>query len=320
MSRTPAHSAGVRRSRGGRLTARLQTHSDTAADSLRRLRSNPLNSLMTIAVIGIALLLPTLLMLGINNLSQLGGELRSVTQISAYLAEGTSDDEALQVSEDLLHDDRIESVHYISPSQAAEEFARYSGFGDVLASLPDNPLPATLQIQPAVTDPAALAELVVMLETLPGMTLVQLDLDWVQRLDAMLQLAQRVTYGMVAILALAVLFIVGNTIRLAIANRRAEILVVKLVGATDGFVARPFLYTGFWYGLLGGVFALLLVMLLMLLLGGPLDRLLGLYDSSFHLQGPGLNGAVLLLGGSAALGWLGALISVRQHLSAIQPR
>lgn len=322
MSRSPASGKrrSVQESRGGRFTARLQTHGDTAADSLRRLRSNPLNSLMTIAVIGIALLLPTVLMLGINNLGQLGGELRSVAQISAYFAGTTSDDEALQVSEDLLHDSRIEAVIYISPSQAAEEFARYSGFGDVLAGLPDNPLPPTLQIQPAVTDPQTLADLVAMLESQPGMALVQLDMDWVQRLDAILQLAQRVTYGMVVILALAVLFIVGNTIRLAIANRRAEIQVVKLVGATDGFVARPFLYTGFWYGLLGGLFALLLVLVLMLLLTGPLDRLLGLYDSSFQLQGPGLNGATLLLAGSAALGWLGALISVRQHLTAIQPR
>jgi len=315
--RRSRRTAGVRPSSGGRVSARMLTHQSTARDSLQRLLINPLHSLMTIMVIGIALLLPSLLMLSVGNLSQLGGELQGSARISIYLHENTNEDMAFELSERLLTDERVNTVRVMLPQQAAEEFTRMSGLGDILSTLPANPLPTTLEIQPGTTDPALLRALQQELEAHERVDVVQLDLDWVQRLDSMLALSQRAAYGLIVILALAVLFIVGNTIRLAIANRRAEILVMKLVGATDGFVSRPFLYTGFWYGLLGGLAAWLLLVLLMVLLSGPVDRLLFLYDSSFVLQGPGLAGSAVLLGGSALLGWLGALLSVRQHLRDI---
>ncbi len=315
----PRPTTGVRPSSGGRVSARLLTHQGTARDSLQRLLVNPLQSLMTVMVIGIALLLPSLLILSVSNLSQLGGDLQGTARISVYFHEQTSEEGARELSEHLLADERISSVTLMLPDQAADEFAHLSGLGDILSSLPENPLPTTLTIQPASTDPELLRALAQELAGHEPVDVVQLDLDWVQRLNSMLALGQRAAYGLIVILALAVLFIVGNTIRLAIANRRAEILVMKLVGATNGFVSRPFLYTGFWYGLLGGIAAWLLVLLLMALLSGPVDRLLALYDSTFVLHGPGLAGTAGLLGGSALLGWLGALVSVRQHLRDIEP-
>jgi cell division transport system permease protein len=158
------------------------------------------------------------------------------------------------------------------------------------------------------------------LNALAGVESAQLDLAWIARLQRFLDLAQRMSTALMLILALAVLFVVGNTIRLAIEGRRAEIVVVKLVGGTDSYVARPFLYTGFWYGLGGGLLAWLLLSLIMLALSGPLDALLALYGNQHSVHGLSLLPGLILLAGSALLGWLGAWISVRQHLSAIEPR
>jgi len=312
-------STAARPSRGGRLRTHLATHRQAAVDSLRRLLGQPLASLMTASVIGIALLLPALLLIAIHNLSQFGGDLRQVAQLSAYLQDGVEESQARALQQQLQADPRIHDVDYISPTQAAREFAEVSGFGDVLAMLPENPLPGVLLLQPSQADSDTLRQLQSALEAEPQVALVQLDLLWVQRLDSLLQLAQRVAAALLAVLALAVLFTVGNTIRLAIANRTAEIRVVKLVGGTDSFVARPFLYTGLWFGLAGGALAWLLLSLLLWLLSAPLDRLLTLYDSDFILQAPTLPAIAALLAGSALLGWLGARLSVHQYLRQIEP-
>lgn len=316
---TPARRAATP-SRGGRLGTRLYAHRQAASDSLRRLLAQPLSSLMTASVMGIALLLPALLLVAIHNLSQLGGGLREVAQMTAYLQEGVSEAGALELQQHWQEDSRIAAISYISPAQAASEFASFSGFGDVLATLPDNPLPGALLIQPEHTDGPVLQQLQAELEAEPDIELVQLDLLWVQRLDTLLVLAQRVTLALLAVLSLAVLFTVGNTIRLAIANRSAEIRVMKLVGGTDSFVARPFLYTGLWFGLAGGALAWLLLSLLLWSLRAPLDQLLALYQSDFLLQLPTPGLIALLLGSSASLGWLGARLSVHQHLRQIEPR
>jgi len=158
------------------------------------------------------------------------------------------------------------------------------------------------------------------LQALPEVEFAQLDLLWLQRLQGLTGIIERAVAALIIILSVAVLFVVGNTIRMAIESRRAEILVVKLVGGSNSFVARPFLYTGFWYGLLGGLFAWLSLLSLLLLFAEPLNSLLDLYGSDFVLQGPGILPAVVLLSGGALLGWLGALLSVMQYLAAIEPR
>src|SRR5690606_15668778 len=226
--------------------------------------------------------------------------------------------ESSALRERLLSRRDIAAVEYISPAQGAEEFARYSGLGDVLALLEDNPLPGVLLVTPAdsgAQSPTLLGELAGM----DGVSLAQLDLQWIERLRLLLETAGRVSTALMLVFALAVLLVIGNTIRLAIESRRAEIVVVKLVGGTDGYVARPFLYTGMWYGLAGGLLAWIALTVVLWALSTLVQGLLALYESQHQLRGLGLAGTALLLGGSGLLGWLGAFISVRQHLAKIEP-
>ena len=304
----------------GRLKSLWQSHRAVALQSIRKLIGEPAASAMTIAVIGIALLLPTTLFVAMNNLQILSEGVSESSRITLYLADSFSEAEGRNLSEQLLARPDIGTGAYISSAQAAEEFREYSGLGDVLSELDENPLPAVIVLSPQDIDEASGAALLAELNALAGVESAQLDLAWIARLQRFLDLAQRMSTALMLILALAVLLVVGNTIRLAIEGRRAEILVVKLVGGTDSYVARPFLYTGFWYGLGGGLLAWLLLSLIMLALSGPLDALLALYGNQHSVHGLSLLPGLILLAGSALLGWLGAWISVRQHLSAIEPR
>ncbi len=322
MSKRKAPS-GARQSKASsadKLKSLWQSHLAIALQSIRKLRSEPAASAMTIAVIGIALLLPTTLFVAMNNLQILSAGVSESSRITIYLDDTLSEAQGSSLSEQLLSRPDISAGEYISPAQAAEEFREFSGLGDVLDALEENPLPAVIVLTPRNVDEDSGAALLNELNGLPGVESVQLDLEWIARLQRFLELAQRMSTALMLVLSLAVLFVVGNTIRLAIEGRRAEIVVVKLVGGTDSYVARPFLYTGFWYGLGGGLLAWLLLALIMRALSGPLAALLALYDNQHSMHGLTLLPGLLLLSGSALLGWLGAWISVRQHLSAIEPR
>ncbi len=307
------------RERQPRRQSRAAIHLATARQSLARLLQSPSTALMTLAVSGIALLLPATLKLALDNVRALAGDLDRATRINVYLEPAPGQERLSELTDSLTSRDDVAAVEHISPEQAAQSLAAESGLGDVLDSLPDNPLPATLIVQPATTDYAAIRALGEHLGTLSGVTTVQLDLQWLRRLDSFLQLVQRAATALAVIVAAAVLFIIGNTIRLAVTNRRSEIRVAKLVGATDAFVARPFLYTGVWYGLGGGLLAWLLLNVITAVMQGPVQRLLALYDSQQALIRPDAAMLVMLAGGGAALGWLGALISLRQHLGEIEP-
>lgn len=309
-----------KRTARGTLQSHWQQHLQTAKDSLARLRGQPTSSLMTIAVIGIALLLPSALFVTMNNLNALSSGVTSASKITLYLQSDSSDEEAIRVSEQILSREDVLQTLYISPSQAALEFSAYSGLGDVIDALDENPLPGAIVVTPATLDAEAAALLTDELGAISIVSSTQIDLQWVERLQRFLQLAQRASTGLMVILALAVLFIVGNTIRLAIEGRRAEIVVVKLVGGTNRYVARPFLYAGAYYGFAGSLLACLLLNLIMWAIRGPAMALLALYDSDFQLKVLGIGSTLLLLALGTALGWLGALISVRQHLSAIEPK
>lgn len=304
----------------GTLRSLWQSHSLIARQSVEKLLKTPAATAMTVAVIGIALLLPAGLFVAMDNLRTLSGGFSSFTQVTLYLHDEVSQIEGEALRERLLTHDDISDSQYISPTQAAEEFRTYSGLGDVISQLEENPLPAVIVLTPANIDDDNGALLLEELSALPEVESAQLDLQWIERLQRFLQLAERAATALMLIFSLAVLFVVGNTIRLAIESRRAEIVVVKLVGGTDGYVARPFLYTGTWYGLAGGMLAWLLLGLIMLTLRGPATQLLALYDSQYSIRGLTPLSGLALLGGSALLGWLGAWISVRQHLAAIEPR
>jgi len=299
----------------------LLRHAQVAIDSLGRLYRNGLASLMTAAVIGIALAMPSGLYLLLDNLHQLSGTWDGQASLSVFLDREIDNDRAGRLAEDLTAWPEIEAVQLVTPQQALQEFAGHSGFADVLGLLDDNPLPAVLVVRPAAgqNSPDAAKALQVRVAALPETDMAQLDLEWVQRLSAILEIARRGILMISVLLALAVLLVIGNTIRLEIQNRREEILVAKLIGATNAFVRRPFLYSGVCYGIFGALLAWLLVETGFWLLSGPVGKLAGLYQSDFKLATLPVTLLCLLLLGGIILGLLGSWLAVGRHVSAIEP-
>ncbi len=294
-------------------------HQAVAVDSLDRLLKEPGSSLLTWAVIGIALSLPLCLLLVLLNFRQFSSGLDEAGNISLYMNLGLDDQALASVTDNVNTLASVAATRLISASQALGEFETLSGFGDILEDLDENPLPAVIEVTPVSQDPDSIRLLARELESFSGVDTVQVDLEWVRRLDSMLDLAQRFTLGLALLLCLGVVLAVGNTVRLAIENRRDEILVVKLVGGTDAYVSRPFLYTGLWFGVGGGLIALVLVLLTLLLLSGPVGRLVTLYDSDFSLVGLSISEVLLILVVAGGLGLAGAWLSVLRHLRQIEP-
>jgi cell division transport system permease protein len=216
----------------------------------------------------------------------------------------------------------VDEVTLIEADKALAEFRRSSGFGDALDALKDNPLPHALVVRPDAEyrQAAQVEALTAELRKIDGVDIVQLDTEWVSRFNAILDVIRRGVLLAAGLFALGILVIVGNTIRLDIENRRDEIEVTKLVGGSDAFVRRPFLYNGVWYGLAGGIVAGAIVAIVVAVLSGPVQRIAGLYGSQFELQGVGLPGWAALLLGGAALGWLGSFIVATRELREIEPK
>lgn len=289
--------------------------------SLGRLSRHPLATLMTSAVIAIALALPANMFIAINNVSDMSADWDSSTQISLYLHTHIDEKQAKKLASKLrLHKD-ISSIKITNKEQGLEQFKQLSGFGDALKFLNSNPLPIVLNIQPIVDPqkPGKIIALVEELKNIKEVELAQLDMQWVKRLYSILKLAHQGVWIIGSLLALAVLLIIGNTIRLDIQNRREEIEVSKLIGASDAFIRRPFLYTGLWYGLSGGLLAWLLTALSLHLLSGPVQQLATLYHSDFHLTGLNLNDIIMMITISCLLGLGGSWMAVGRHLSDIEP-
>lgn len=305
--------------RQGSVASRFTQHQLVAVDSLLRLLADRGSTLLACAVIGIALSLPLMLVLLLQNIAALGAGWDQAGSISVFMQE--RDDTTLQqfVSQLEARAD-IAEVELITPEQALVEFEANSGFGEALQGLDENPLPPVVVITPARSDTATLTELQTFLQVQPGVDVAQLDLQWLQRLNAILAVAVRLAWLLALLMGVGVILVIGNTIRLSIENRRAEIVVVKLVGGTDSYVARPFLYTGLWYGIGGGVVGVVLVQLGIWILRTPLQQLLGSYQNEYAVSGPGISGSFLVLVTTGFLGWLGAALSVLRHLRAIEPR
>lgn len=290
--------------------------------SLGSLVRAPFASLMTVVVIGVALALPSGFHALMRDVQQLAAGMEGqVAQVSLFLKMEVSEEDARSLAWRLRSRDDVAAVRHITPQQALEEFQRNTGVSDALAYLDDNPLPTVLVVKPAKTlgDAVQVRGLVRQLQALPQVQSAQLDWAWLERLHALVTLADRGMTLVGAVLALAVMFIVGNTIRLAIDNRREEIVITKLIGATDAFIRRPFIYGGLWYGLAGGVIAVLIVDGILWGMSGPVARLATLYQSGFHLGMLGGWAALTVLGAGALLGWLGAWLAVSRHLRRIEP-
>ena len=269
----------------GRINAYFTHHLWVLVSSLGQLWRTPFSTFMTAAVIGIALALPAGLHVLLGNVQQLSSGWEGTAQVSLFLKQGVAENRIQALADKLRGWDGVAEVRYISREQALKEFRELSGFGEALDSLDENPLPAVLLVRPTAeqAQPARMELLLGRLRELDAVDLAQLDMEWIRRLNGIIEVGKRGVMLLGTLLGLAILLVVGNTIRLTIFNRRQEIVVTKLIGATNAFIRRPFLYTGLWYGIMGAIIAWLLVSLFLGLLSGPINQLSSLYTSSFNL-------------------------------------
>jgi cell division transport system permease protein len=296
-------------------------HAQVLVGSLGRILRTPFATLMTMGVVAVALALPMLLNLFLQNAQSASGNWNAAYDLSVYMDKKGGAARAQSLAKQLMKRADVAAVHVISAEQALAEFRRDSGFGKALDVLSDNPLPDTLIVTPslAASSPEGTQTLKAALAAMPDVETVQLDTEWVQRLHAMIELLRRVVLITAGLLGVGVVLIVGNTIRLDILNRRAEIEVMKLVGASDGFARRPFLYGGVWYGLGGGLGALILVAAATAVLARPVERLALLYGSAFRIQGLDAAWGAGVLGVAVGLSWVGSWLAASRHIRAIEP-
>ena len=299
----------------------LLHHTQALVSSLGRIWRAPLSSLLTASVLGIALALPAGLYVLLQSAEGLSEEWQGAPSISLFLQPGVAADRVGELAEQIAALASVEQVQIITPAEAMTEFRSLSGFNAALDALGTNPLPAVLVVEPRAgqLDPPSLQRLGETLSKLDEADFAQFDMQWIRRLHAVLGIAERGVLIIGALLALGVLLIVGNTIRLEIERRREEIVVVRLVGGTDAFIRRPFLYQGLWYGLLGGGLAWGMVSASLALLAQPVRTLALLYDSGFALAGLDSSGALALLGGGALLGLAGSRVAVARHMRRMEP-
>jgi cell division transport system permease protein len=300
----------------------LERHVQTLVGSLGRLWQQPFATMLTIIVIGIALALPACLHVLVQNVRVASGGWSGALDISVYMKPDATLEQAKRAAERIRQRRDVDEVTLIEADDALAEFRRNSGFGAALEALKDNPLPHALVVRPDAEyrESGRVQALSAELKKIDGVDIVQLDTEWVSRFNAILDVIRRGVFLAAVLFALGILVIVGNTIRLDIENRRGEIEVTKLVGGSDAFVRRPFLYNGVWYGLAGGITAGIIVAVVVAVLSAPVQRIAGLYGSKFELQGVGLPGWLALLLGGALLGWLGSFIVATRELREIEPK
>jgi len=277
---------------------------------------------MTVAVVGIALALPAGLHLVTRNLSAVAQGWQEGTTLSLFLRRDLDDAKVRILAEGLGRRAELAQVRLITPAEGLAELREYGGLAEAADLLPTNPLPAVLALEPApaiAANPLSLDALRAALAALPEVEDARLDTAWVKRLQALLGLGARAALLLAAVLALAVLLVVGNTLRLEVARRRGEIELMALVGATHAFVRRPFLYVGAWYGLLGGIVAGAVVTLGVALIQPPAARLAALYGTELQVAGLDATALAALLVGGPLLGLLGAWLAVGRHLAACAP-
>jgi cell division transport system permease protein len=296
-------------------------HLQVMLSTLGQLWRQPVASVMTVTVIAIALSLPAGLLVMLKNLEQVSGQWDDASQISLFLQRDVAEQQGQQLAQQLKDWPEIQAVHFQSAQHSLDEFRALSGLDDVLDLLPENPLPAVIIVQPDPdkAPPASISSLVDRLQALEQVDVAKLDMAWLQRLRSLNETAERGISILAILLSLSVLLVIGNTIRLMILNRQSEIRILKLVGGTNAFVRRPFLYTGFWYGFLGGLIAWIILLLSLAIISGPIAEFAALYDSQFSLNWLAGQMFLLLPLFGVVLGIVGAWLAVRQHLDAIEP-
>ncbi|KXI29717.1 permease-like cell division protein FtsX [Paraglaciecola hydrolytica] len=298
------------------------SHIRQALGSLGELWRSRISALMTIGVLGLSITLPSTLYVMVKNAENISSGWQQASEISLFLKQNATQSDVNQLLKRIQLWPEIDKIHFIPADDALLEFKQLSGFGDAIAYLDKNPLPNVVLVIPTErhAGPTAARELLEKLRKEREVDIGKLDIEWLERLHALLKVAQELVTVIAILLFLAVVLIIGNTIRLNILNKKDEILVMKLVGATDAFIQRPFLYTGFWYGLLGGLLAWFAVILLLWWMSSSIAAVSELYQKNFNLTGIDGQTLLIMLGLSVFLGLSGSLLSVKRYVSEIEPK
>jgi cell division transport system permease protein len=302
--------------RHSRLAMWRQQHMWCLRDSLRQLARRPLGSVLTIAVMGLALALPLAFYLLLTNAQHFATALGDSQSVSVFLKSVVTAEQAETLAQTLRKRAGVRAVSVRTPQQGLRELAAMQGFGDVIKSLPDNPLPFVLLVEPRPgTGRAQVEAMVAAMRAMPGVDLVQDNGQWRVRLDALIALGRRFTLLLAMLLGAAAVLVIGNTVRLNLRSRADEIAVQRLIGASASFVRRPYLYEGAWYGLAAGVVAVLLVLLLEAVLVAPVRDLVASYAGRLRFGGLSWTTLGIALAIAVALGWLGAWVASSRHLA-----
>ena len=303
----------------GRWIGELANHRRTLTDSLRDLASEPLQSLMTVLVIAIALALPGALYLAVENLERLGGDVEASTQITVFVDLEATQYAISELESKLQTLAGVRRISFISREESLEEFQELSGFGSALEAMEDSPLPPVFSVQPDSVEFERAGEIAAQIEKFENVDLVKVDMQWLERLRSMLEIGQKLITALGVTLGLGVLLAVASTIRLAIQSRTDEIIVIRLVGGTDSYIRRPFLYTGLIIGFTGALIAVLFLYASVTWLNVSIEELANLYESRFSLQNLSFRGLLGVIGIGSALGLLGAWFAVEKHLQSVEP-
>jgi len=301
------------------MTRTFAQHLGVLRAVLHRMFASKLAGFLNILVIGIALSLPAGMYLLLQNAQGLVAQFSGTPQISIFLEMNAKAEDVDRLRKQLAQHPAIADVEFVARTQALEQLKQSTGLADVIGGLEKNPLPDAFIVHPKPDNVQALKGLRDELAKLSGVELAQLDSDWAYKLEALLKFGRLAVLILASLLSLALIAVTFNTIRLQILTQHDEIEVAKLIGATDGFIRRPFLYFGAMQGLLGGVMAWLIVTTSLLLLNQQLNALSQLYASQFTLHPLSFGDSLSLLLFSVYLGWLGAWLSVARHLSQIEP-
>lgn len=300
----------------------MRRHSYSFFSSLGVLLQHKAGTLMTVVVLAIAMFLPLGLYTTLANLEGMNLRQDEWSAVTVYFNPGTTEPEIRRLAKELDENFKPEKISVISPDEGMADFREASGFGGSLELLEENPLPWVMQVspQPGSTEEieSNVTRLTNFLQSVESVEVTQFDYKWLQRLGRMMELGKAAILVMILLFGLAVVVVVANTIRLDVASHAEEIEILALVGAGNAFVRQPFLYTGLWYGLMGGVLSLVLLFLTMLYLGRPLGLLLETYGTVFNLRGLGLSNTFFVIVAAAFLGWLGAWLTVQRYLRILK--
>ncbi|HHX8270092.1 TPA: permease-like cell division protein FtsX [Vibrio diabolicus] len=297
----------------------FSVHAKQAKSSFSALWQRPLGNILTLAVISMALAMPACLYLLGKNVAGAAEDVASPSQVSAYLVEGMPDARVMVLKDQIETWPLVKEVEYISPQQGLSDLSQYAGFDQAISLLNGYALPGVLVITPDSELKSDIQSLAKDVREQQDVTDVRLDEDWLARLDAIKTLASIIVITLTVLMLGAVFLIVGNTLRFNVLANKEEIQTMKLIGATDSFILRPYLYTGMWFGVLGATIAWLVTALVTIVMNSAVEDLAALYDSQFRLIGLSWDESLLLIIIGSLLGCIAARFSAQRHLKEIEP-